>query len=107
MWTSEHRRAANRNGLRYPSDLTDDEWALVAPDDPAGETGWTQTLSERARSLEWDLLRPLDRMPVEGIAERPAAEEHGARLSGALELGRHVGAHQSRIIRGGAGAGRT
>ena len=31
MWTPEHRRAANRNGPRYPSDLTDDEWAVVAP----------------------------------------------------------------------------
>ena len=30
-WTVEHRRAADRRGLRYPSDLTDDEWALVAP----------------------------------------------------------------------------
>src|SRR5215208_4083208 len=39
MWTSEHRRAANRNGLRYPSDLTDDEWALVAPMIPPGRHG--------------------------------------------------------------------
>jgi len=31
MWKPEHRRAADRRGLRYPSDLTDDEWALVAP----------------------------------------------------------------------------
>jgi hypothetical protein len=30
-WTAEHRRAADRRGLRYPSDLTDDEWVLVAP----------------------------------------------------------------------------
>lgn len=30
-WTVEHRRAADRRGLRYPSDLTDAEWALVAP----------------------------------------------------------------------------
>jgi transposase len=30
-WTAEHRRAANRRGLRYPSDLTDAEWALVVP----------------------------------------------------------------------------
>ena len=29
MWTPEHRRAANRNDLRYPSDLTDAEWAIV------------------------------------------------------------------------------
>ena len=31
MWKPEHRRAADRNGLRYPSDLTDAEWALVEP----------------------------------------------------------------------------
>ena len=31
MWKSEHRRAAERHGLRYPSDLTNSEWTLVAP----------------------------------------------------------------------------
>ncbi len=31
MWTPEHRRAAERRGLRYPSDLTDAEWVLVEP----------------------------------------------------------------------------
>ena len=31
MWTEEHRRAAYRRGLRYPSDLTDAEWELVKP----------------------------------------------------------------------------
>ncbi len=31
MWTPEHRRAADRRGLRYPSDLIDAEWALVEP----------------------------------------------------------------------------
>lgn len=30
-WTAEHRRAADWRGLRYPSDLTHAEWALVAP----------------------------------------------------------------------------
>lgn len=29
-WTAEHRRAADRRGLRYPSDLTNAEWAHVA-----------------------------------------------------------------------------
>jgi putative transposase len=29
MWKAEHRRSAGRRGLRYPSDLTDAEWALV------------------------------------------------------------------------------
>src|SRR3954470_16312219 len=31
MWKPEHRAAADRGGLRYPSDLIDAEWALVAP----------------------------------------------------------------------------
>ena len=39
MWTAEHRRAANRSDLRYPSDLTDDEWAVVAPMIPPARHG--------------------------------------------------------------------
>ena len=31
MWKPEHRRAADRSGLRYPSDLSDAEWAIVEP----------------------------------------------------------------------------
>jgi transposase len=31
MWTAENRRAYERTGLRYPSDLTDEQWALIAP----------------------------------------------------------------------------
>jgi len=29
MWTNENRGRYDRSKLRYPSDLTDDEWALV------------------------------------------------------------------------------
>lgn len=39
MWTPDHRRAANRRGLRYPSDLTDAEWALVEPLIPPAKHG--------------------------------------------------------------------
>ena len=28
MWTSQNRGRYDRSKLRYPSDLTDDEWAL-------------------------------------------------------------------------------
>ena len=31
MWTPENRARYNRDKLRYPSDLTDEEWALVEP----------------------------------------------------------------------------
>ena len=39
MWTSDHRRTAARQGLRYPSDLTDAEWALVEPLIPPAKHG--------------------------------------------------------------------
>ncbi len=39
MWKPEHRAAADRRGLRDPSDLTDAEWALVAPLIPPAKRG--------------------------------------------------------------------
>ncbi|HKF10954.1 MAG TPA: IS5 family transposase [Xanthobacteraceae bacterium] len=39
MWKPEHRRAADRRGLRYPSDLTDAEWALIEPAIPPAKRG--------------------------------------------------------------------
>ena len=31
MWTAENRARYDRSRLRYPSDLTDEEWAYVVP----------------------------------------------------------------------------
>ena len=39
MSTLEHRLAANRSGLRYPSDLTGAEWAIVEPMIPPARHG--------------------------------------------------------------------
>jgi len=39
MWKPEHRRAARRPGLRYPSDLTDGECALIEPMIPPARRG--------------------------------------------------------------------
>ncbi len=39
MWKPEHRRAADRSSLRYPSDLTNAEWELVAPMIPPARHG--------------------------------------------------------------------
>ena len=39
MWKPEHRRAAERRGLRYPSDLTDAEWDLVEEAIPPAKRG--------------------------------------------------------------------
>ncbi len=49
MWKPEHCRAADRRGLRYPSDLTDAEWMLVAPlIRPAKRGGRPRTVDVRA-----------------------------------------------------------
>ena len=39
MWTTENRPRYNRDKLRYPSDLTDQEWTLVEPLIPPAKHG--------------------------------------------------------------------
>ena len=39
MWTNENRGRYDRSRLRYPSDLTDEEWAHVAPLIPPARRG--------------------------------------------------------------------
>ncbi len=39
MWTRENRGLYERKGVRYPSDLTDQEWALIEPLIPPAKRG--------------------------------------------------------------------
>ena len=39
MWTDENRSRYDRSKLRYPSDLTDAEWALIKPCIPPSKRG--------------------------------------------------------------------
>jgi transposase len=39
MWTPQNRKRYDRSWLRYPSDLTDEEWAHVAPLIPPAKPG--------------------------------------------------------------------
>jgi transposase len=39
MWTVENRGRYNRDQLRYPSDVTEEEWAEIAPLIPAARRG--------------------------------------------------------------------
>jgi transposase len=46
MWTEENRGGYERKGQRYPSDLSDEEWALVEPHlPPARRTDRRETLN--------------------------------------------------------------
>jgi transposase len=48
MWTDENRGRYDRSKLRYPSDLTDEEWALIKPlIPPAKRGGNKRTVVER------------------------------------------------------------
>jgi transposase len=39
MWTRENRGLYERKGARYPSDLSDAEWTLIAPMIPPAKRG--------------------------------------------------------------------
>ena len=49
MWANENRRRHDRGWSRYPSDLTDEEWALIGPlIPPAKRGGNKRTVDERS-----------------------------------------------------------
>lgn len=59
MWTDENRGRYDRSKLRYPSDLTDEEWAHVEPLIPPAKRGGAQrTVKLREAAIAADLLKP-------------------------------------------------
>ena len=49
MWTLENRARYDRSKLRYPSDLTDEEWAVIGPLIPTAKRGGNKRpIDERA-----------------------------------------------------------
>lgn len=48
MWTQENRHRYDRSKLRYPSDLTDEEWSQVAPLIPPAKRGGAKLYQETA-----------------------------------------------------------
>jgi hypothetical protein len=49
MWTAEQRQAHERPGLRYPSDLTEAEWALAEPFIPPAKRPFEKVMRPRER----------------------------------------------------------
>ena len=76
----------DRSKLRYPSDLTDEEWMLVKSLIPPAKHGGrrrTVVVREVVNGVMY-VLRA--RLPVAVSAQGPASKEHSARLPDALEL---------------------
>ena len=66
MWTIENRPLYDRSKLRYPSDLTDDEWSLIKPlIPPAKRGGNKRTVGNYPppRRLIWDFAARAAAMP--------------------------------------------
>ena len=100
MWTAENRRRYDRSQLRYPSDLTDDEWGHVAPLIPPAKAGGNKRHVDEREVMNGINVYFEHGMPVAGDPERPAATQHGARLSRLVELRRHARSHPSRAVCG-------
>lgn len=80
MWTTENRGRYDRSRLRYPSDLTDEEWKLVEPLIPPAKRGCDKrTVNIREVVKGYD-VRSVHRLPVAGDAQRPTAALDGAWL---------------------------
>ena len=98
MWTTENRPRYNRDRLRYPSDLTDEEWTLIGPLIPPAKHGGrrrTVVVREVVNGVMYVLSTGCQ---WRYLPEEPAAEEHGARLSDALELRGHARSHPSHTV---------
>jgi hypothetical protein len=52
VWTDKNRAKYNRDHLRYPSDLTDDEWAYVEPLIPPAKRGGGKRRSQPQHTCE-------------------------------------------------------
>jgi hypothetical protein len=74
MWTPERRVATRRQGLRYASDLTDGEWALIAP-----------MSHRRDAAVGRGPLFAVDRLPMAGIAQGSPTEKYSASLFQAVD----------------------
>jgi transposase len=53
MWTKENRRRYDRSGLRYESDLTDEEWAEIAGLIPPAKPGGNKRTVDLREAVNW------------------------------------------------------
>ena len=98
MWTSKNCRRYDRSRLRYPSDVTDEEWALVEPLIPPAKRG-----GNRRHVVVREVINGLMYILSTGcqwraIPDGPAAALDAVRLFRSVELGRHARSHPRRAL---------
>src|SRR6516225_8053659 len=97
MWTLENRAKYNRDHLRYPSDLTDDEWAHVEPLIPPAKPGGGKRRTDMRHG--WGDVYPEYRLPMALSAEGLSVVQHGAPLFCLVAMRWCARSHSSRAIR--------
>ena len=97
MWTAENRKRYDRSRLRYPSDLTDDEWQFIEPLIPPAKRGGRRrevNVREVMNGVMYVLSTGCQWRSSEGLA----AQKHSLRLLGFMVLRRHAGAYPLRAL---------
>src|SRR5882724_4499961 len=97
MWTNENRARYDRSHLRYPSDLSDDEWKLVEPLIPPGKRGGdkrTVIMREIVNGLMYILSTGCQWRAIPKDLP-PAAALDVVRLFRPVELGSNARSHPS------------
>jgi hypothetical protein len=94
MWTAETRAEHDRDDLRYPSDLTDAEWQILAPLATACGDRPASVLAD-ARSDECDLLCAARRLSVAHAAGAFPAAPDDLSLVHPAPRRRNVGSHST------------
>ena len=94
MWTADNRPRYNRDKLRYPSDLTDAEWAHIEPLIPPGKPG-----GGKRRVAIREVINGVMYILSTGCQWRALPKDLPPRspcmITSAVELGRHAGSHPS------------
>jgi transposase len=117
MWTAKNRRRYDRSNLRYPSDLTGDEWGHIEPLIPPAKRGSNErhvdvreVMNGRSKLCKQRLRRGMYILST-GCQWRAIPKDLPPRstllLSRLVELGRHAGSHPTRTLCGVSGARRT
>ena len=78
MWTADNRPRYNRDKLRYPSDLTDAEWAHIEPLIPPGKPGGGKRRVAIREVINGADVHSEHRLPVARAAQGFAAQKHRA-----------------------------
>jgi transposase len=76
MWTNNNRGRYDRSKLRYPSDVTDDEWGLIRPLIPPAKRGGNKRTVDEREVVNGLMYILSTGVPVGVATEGPAAAQH-------------------------------